>query len=157
MIFDNDDSIPFKKELPIRNIKPTFITDGGDITRVILNGRYTSDVSHRLLSGYSDELVSRLADSVIQALIKGYLYESVKDAVRDNIEQQAANLEILEYTTYTTQVELEYRIRPVIKNDGLDCKKLNYSNIHIGSYGNKSRNEVERSIKEMLEGNRKEY
>ena len=157
MIFDNYDSIPFEEELPIRSIKPTFRTDRDDITRVILNGSYTSDVSHRLLSGYSDELVSRLADSVIQALIKGYLYESVKDAVRDNIEQQAANLEILEWCTYTTQVELEYRIKPVIKNDDLDSKKWNNSNIHIGSYGENSRKEVERSIKEMLEGNRKEY
>ena len=46
---------------------------------------------------------------------------------------------------------------PIIKNDDLDRKKWHNSNIHIGSYGNKSRNEVERSIKEMLEGNRKEY
>ena len=153
----NDDSIPFEEELPIRNIKPTFITDRDDITRVILNGSYTSDVSHRLLSGYSDELVSRLADSVIQGLNNGYFYESVKDAVRDNIEQQAANLEILEWCTYATQVELEYRIRPVIKNDDLDRKKWNNSNIRIGSYGENSRKEVERSIKEMLEGNRKEY
>ena len=152
----NDDSMPFEEELPIRNIKPTFITDRDDITCVVLNGRYTSDVSRRLLSVNSEELVSQLTESVIQLLIKGYLYESVKDAVRDNIEQQAANLEILEYTTYTTQVELEYRIRPVIKNDGLDCKKLNYSNIHIGSYGENSRNKAARSFKEMLEGNRKE-
>ena len=146
MIFDNDSSIPFEEELTIR--------DG--ITRVILNGSYTSDVSHRLLSVNSEELVSQLIDSVIQLLIKGYLYESLKDAVRDNIEQQPVNLERLE-STYTTQVELEYRIKPVIKNDDLDSKKWNNSNIHIGSYGENSRKEVERSIKEMLEGNRKEY
>ena len=156
MIFDNDNSIPFEEELPIRSNTPTFITDRAGITRVILNGRYTSDVSHGLVSGYSDELVSKLTDSVIQTLIKGYLYESVKDAVRDNIEQQTVNLETLE-CTYTTQVELEYRIKPVIKNDDLDSKKWNNSNIHIGSYGENSRKEVERSIKEMLEGNRKEY
>ena len=151
----NDDSIPFEEELPIRNIKPTFITDRDDITCVVLNGRYTSDVSRRLLSVNSEELVSQLTESVIQLLIKGYLYESVKDAVRDHIEQQTINFERLE-CIYTTQVELNYRITPVIKNDDLDRKKWNYSNIHIGSYGNKSRNEVERSIKEMLEGNRKE-
>ena len=152
----NDDSIPFEEELPIRNIKPTFITDRDDITRVILNGRYTSDVSHRLLSGYSDELACRLTDSVIQGLSNGYFSESFKNAVMDNIEQQTVNLETLE-CTYTTQVELEYRIRPVIKNDDLDRKKWHNSNIHIGSYGDNSRNEVERSIKEMMEGNRKEY
>ena len=45
---------------------------------------------------------------------------------------------------------------PIIKNDDLDRKKWHNSNIHIGSYGENSRNEVERSIKEMLEGNRKE-
>ena len=94
----NDDSIPFEEELPIRSIKPTFITDRDGITRVILNGSYTSDVSHRLLSVNSEELVSQLIDSVIQLLIKGYL----KDAVRDNIEQQPVNLERLE-STYTTQ------------------------------------------------------
>ena len=48
-------------------------------------------------------------------------------------------------------------IKPVIKNDDLDRKKWNNSNIRIGSYGENSRKEVERSIKEMLEGNRKEY
>ena len=46
---------------------------------------------------------------------------------------------------------------PIIKNDDLDRKKWHNSNIHIGSYGENSRKEVERSIKEMLEGNRKEY
>ena len=110
----NDDSIPFEEELPIRNIKPTFITDRDDITRVILNGRYTSDVSHRLLSGYSDELACRLTDSVIQGLSNGYFSESFKNAVMDNIELQTVNLERLE-CTYTTQVELEYRIKPVLK------------------------------------------
>ena len=156
MIFDDDDSIPLEEDLPIRNIKPTFITDRDGITRVILNGSYTSDVSHRLLSGYSDELACRLTDSVIQGLSNGYFSESFKNAVMDNIEQQTVNLETLE-CTYTTQVELEYRIKPVIKNDDLDRKKWNYSNIHIGSYGENSRKEVERSSKEMLEGNRKEY
>ena len=156
MIFDNDDSIPFEEELPIRSSKPTFITDRDAITRVILNGSYTSDVSHRLLSGYSDELACRLTDSVIQGLSNGYFSESFKNAVMDNIEQQTVNLETLE-CTYTTQVELEYRIKPVIKNDDLDSKKWNNSNIHIGSYGENSRKEVERSIKEVLEGNRKEY
>ena len=48
-------------------------------------------------------------------------------------------------------------IKPVIKNDDLDRKKWHNSNVHIGSYGENSRKEVERSIKEMLEGNRKEY
>ena len=152
----NDDSIPFEEDLPIRNIKPTFITDRDDIIRVILNGSYTSDVSHRLLSVYSDELACRITDSVIQGQRNGYFSESFKNAVMDNIEQQTVNLETLE-CTYTTQVELEHRIIPVIKNDGLDCTKWNYSNIHIGSYGENSRNEVARSFKEMLEGNRKEY
>lgn len=149
----NDDSIPFEEELPIRSIKPTFVTDRDGITRVVLNGRY---ISHSLSSGYSEELVSRLADSVIQTLIKGYLYESVKDAVRENIEQQTVNLERLE-CIYATQVELEYRVKPVIKNDDLDSKKWNHNNIHIDTYRENSRNEVKRSIKEMLEGNRKEY
>ena len=156
MIFDNYDSIPFEEELPIRSIKPTFRTDRDDITCVVLNGRYTSDVSRRLLSVNSEELVSHLVDSVIQGLSNGYLYESFKDAVRDNIEQQTINFERLE-CIYTTQVELNYRITPVIKNDDLDRKKWHNSNIHIGSYGENSRKEVERSIKEMLEGNRKEY
>ncbi len=141
----NDDSIPFEEELAIRSIKPTFITDRDGITRVILNGGYTSGASNRLLSGNSEELVSKLTDSVIQMLIKGYLYESVKDAVRDNIEQQTVNFERLE-CTYTTQVELEYRIKPVLKNDDLDRKKWNYSNINM------VRNEVERAIKERDAG-----
>ena len=145
----NDDSIPFEEELPIRSSKPTFITDRDAITRVILNGSYTSDVSHRLLSGYSDELACRLTDSVIQPLSNGYFSESFKNAIMDNIEQPQVNLETLE-CTYTTQVELEYRIKPVIKNDDLDRKKWH-------QYSADSRNDVERSIKEMLEGNRKEY
>ena len=48
-------------------------------------------------------------------------------------------------------------IKPIIKNDDLDRKKWHNNNIHIGTYGENSRNEVERSIKEMLEDNRKEY
>ena len=46
---------------------------------------------------------------------------------------------------------------PIIKNDDLDCKKWNYSNIHIGSCGENSRNKAARSFKEMLELNRKEH
>ncbi len=46
---------------------------------------------------------------------------------------------------------------PIIKNDDLDSKKWNNSNIHIGLCSENSRNEVVRSIKEMLEDNRKEY
>ena len=142
----NDDLIPFEEELQIRSIEPTFITDRDGITRVLLNGGYTSDVSHRF---FSEELVSKLTDSVIQNLSNGYFNESFKNAVRDNIEQQPVNLERLE-GTYTTQVELEYRIKPVIKNDDLDLKKWH-------QYRENARNEVERSFKEMLEGNRKEY
>ena len=164
----NDNSIPFEEEFPIRNIKSTFITDIDGITRVIFNGSYTSDASNRLLSGNSDELVSKLTDPVIQTLIKDHFYESVKGAVRDSLELQTVNLERLE-CTYTTQVELEYRIKPVIKNDDLDLKKWhkyseysrNEAAISIKEkwyqHSEYSRNEVQRSIKEMLEDNRKEY
>ena len=134
MIFDNDSSIPFEEELTIRD----------DITRVILNGSYTSDVSHKLRSGYQDELTCRLTDSVINMLIRDHFYESLKDAVRDNIEQQTINFERLE-CMYTTQVELEYRIKPVLKNDDLDRKKGH-------QYRADSRKEVDRAIKERDAG-----
>ena len=40
-----------------------------------------------------------------------------------------------------------------IRNDDLDRKKRHRNNIHVEI----SRKELERSVKEMLEGNRKEY